>query len=100
MRCLNLPIISQQRGDTKLNLVTDTDEVAKEVIQVQDDVAPVPECRRRVGRETRHDLEKENSKLNLHERSSQEPTNLRMFLPMTSEREAGTRKGRLRTRVL
>ena len=75
MLCLNLPIISQQRGgDKKLNLVTGTDEVAKEVIQVQDNVAPVPECRRRVGRETRHDLEKENSKLNSHERSSKEPT--------------------------
>ena len=71
MLCLNLPIISEQRGDKKLNLVTGTDEVAKEV---QDDVAPVPECRRRVGRETRHDLEKENSKLNSHERSSKEPT--------------------------
>ena len=74
MLCLNLPIISQQRDDKKLNLVTGTDEVAKEVIQVQDDVAPVPECRRRVCRETRHDLEKENSKLNLHERSSKEGT--------------------------
>ena len=54
--------------------MTGTDEEeGEEVIQVQDD--PAPECRRRVGRETRHELEKEDSKLNLHERSSKEGTN-------------------------